>query len=197
MRQRRNECCLQSARELEAMYPQFRTEQALEYCKDSGVLYKCDLMRALQHLGLSDGNIYGETYHYLFGWEPRGVVLHSPEYPPVEQVLDMAHKAGAVVVLAHPTVYKSMPLVRELAAAGKIDGIEVDHPRNSPADRAECIELCRKYGLIPLGGSDFHGANHKVPHPLGTCLTADESLARLEELGGGTPSCPVTGRIKI
>ena len=94
MRQRRNECCLQSARELEAMYPQFRTEQALEYRKDSGVLYKCDLMRALQHLGLSDGNIYGETYHYLFGWEPRGVVLHSPGYPPVEQVLDMAHKAG-------------------------------------------------------------------------------------------------------
>ena len=63
-----------------------------------------------------------------------------------------------------------MPLVRELAAAGKIDGIEkVDHPRNSPADRAECIELCRKYRLIPLGGSDFHGANHKVPRPLGTC----------------------------
>ena len=37
-RQRRNECCLQSARELEAIFPQFRTEQALEYARDSGVL---------------------------------------------------------------------------------------------------------------------------------------------------------------
>lgn len=82
MRQRRNECCLQSAREIEAIYPQFRTEQALEYAKDSGVLYKSGIMQALRELGLAD-SIYGETYHYLFGWNPRGVVLHSPEYIPV------------------------------------------------------------------------------------------------------------------
>ena len=30
-----------------------------------------------------------------------------------------------VVVFAHPTVYKSMPLLRELVAEGAIDGIEV------------------------------------------------------------------------
>ena len=46
MRQRRNECCLQSAREIEVLYPQFRTEQALEYAKDSGVLYKSGSCRA-------------------------------------------------------------------------------------------------------------------------------------------------------
>ena len=44
---------------------------------------------------------------------------------------------GAVLVFAHPTVYKSMPLVRQLAKEGIIDGIEVEHPRNSPEDRAE------------------------------------------------------------
>ena len=60
MRQRRNECCLQSAREIEAIYPQFRTEQALEYAKDSGVLYKSGIMQALRELGLAD-SIYGET----------------------------------------------------------------------------------------------------------------------------------------
>ena len=47
MRQRRNQCCLQSARELEAIYPQFTTEQALEYARDSGVLYKSGIMQAL------------------------------------------------------------------------------------------------------------------------------------------------------
>ena len=47
MRQRRNECCLQSAREIEQIYPQFRTEQALEYAKDSGVLFKSGIMQAL------------------------------------------------------------------------------------------------------------------------------------------------------
>ena len=50
MRQRRNECCLQSARELEAIFPQFRTEQALEYARDSGVLYKSGIMQALREL---------------------------------------------------------------------------------------------------------------------------------------------------
>lgn len=39
-----------------------------------------------------------------------------------------AKAAGAVLVFAHPTVYKSMPLVRQLAKEGIIDGIEVEHP---------------------------------------------------------------------
>ncbi len=181
MRQRRNECCLQSARELEAIYPQFRTEQALEYAKDSGVLFKSGIMQALQQLGLCDG-IYTELYHKLFGWNPRGIVLHSPEYIPVREVLVTAKASGAVVVFAHPTVYKSMPLVRELVKEGMIDGIEIDHPRNSPEDRAECKTLCEQYGLICTGGTDFHGANHAHPHPVGTCTTSNEQIARIEEL---------------
>ena len=181
MRQRRNECCLQSARELEAMFPQFRTEQALEYAKDSGVLFKSGIMQALGQLGLSDG-IYGERYTELFGWNPQGKVLHSPEYFPVQQVLETAKAAGGVVVFAHPTVYKSMPLVRELAAAGLIDGIEVEHPSNSPEDKAECAALCERYGLIHTGGTDFHGSNHKHPHPVGTCTTADDQIERIRAL---------------
>ena len=76
LRQRRNECGLQSAKEIEALYPQFRTEQALEYAKDSGVLFKSGIMEALHQLGLCDA-VYGRLYSYLFGWEPRGVVLHQ------------------------------------------------------------------------------------------------------------------------
>ena len=165
MRQRRNECALQSCREIEALYPQFRTEQALEYAQDSGVLFKSGIMQALQQLGLCDG-IYTGLYHELFGWEPRGKCLHSPTYPPVREVLATAKAAGAVVVFAHPTVYKSMPLLRELVAEGAIDGIEVHHPRNSPEDRTECAELCKKHDLIVTGGSDFHGANHGKPRPV-------------------------------
>lgn len=181
MRQRRNECTLQSAREIEALYPQFRTEQALEYAKDSGVLFKSGIMQALHELGLCDG-VYTELYHKLFGWNPRGIVLHSPEYLPVQEVLATAKASGAVVVFAHPTVYKSMPLVRELVKEGMIDGIEVEHPRNSPEDKAECAALCAQYGLIHTGGTDFHGANHAHPHPVGTCITTDDQIARIEEL---------------
>ena len=148
-------------------------ELALEYAQDSGVLFKSGIMQALQQLGLCDG-IYTGLYHELFGWEPRGKCLHSPTYPPVREVLATAKAAGAVVVFAHPTVYKSMPLLRELVAEGAIDGIEVHHPRNSPEDRTECAELCKKHDLIVTGGSDFHGANHGKPHPVGACVTEDD-----------------------
>ena len=100
LRQRRNECGLQSAKEIEALYPQFRTEQALEYAKDSGVLFKSGIMEALHQLGLCDA-VYGKLYSYLFGWEPRGVVLHQVKYPSVQEVIATAKAAGAVLVFAH------------------------------------------------------------------------------------------------
>lgn len=181
MRDRRNACVLQSAHELESIHPQFCTEQALEYAKDAGVLFKSGVMQALCELGLAEG-IYGDEFHRLFGSKPKGLVLHDPEYESVEAVLETIRAARAVVIFAHPTVYKSMDLVRELAAAGKIDGIEVEHPRNSAEDKAECIALCERYGLIRTGGTDFHGSNHKHPHPIGTCVTADDQLARIEAL---------------
>ena len=40
----------------------------------------------------------------------------------------------------------------------------------------------RPYGLIRTGGTDFHGANHKKVHPVGTCITPDDQIARIEEL---------------
>ena len=170
MRRRRNECCLQSAREIEAMYPQFRTEQALEYAKDSGVLFKSGIMQALQELGLCQG-IYGELYHYLFGWNPRGVVLHSPEYLPVEEVIETARATKGRADFRPSHVYKSMPLVRQLVAEGKLDGIEIVHPeqrggqgrvpgpvREVRADRDGGHRFPRvQRGPSPSGGDLRHG----------------------------------------
>ena len=88
-------------------------------------------MQALCELGLAQG-IYGETYSKLFGWNPRGIVLHSPEYIPVREVLETARAAGAVVVFAHPTVYKSMPLLRELGTASR-STTPATAPRTGPS----------------------------------------------------------------
>lgn len=176
----RNAAWITSARELEAVYPQFRAEMALEYAKDSGVLYKSGIMQALGELGLVQGGIYGETYQKIFG--KNGMIRRSPAYYSVEKVLEILQESKAVVVFAHPSVYNSMELVQELAAAGKIDGIEVEHPRNTEADRAACRALCAKYGLILTGGTDFHGSNSKDPKPLGTCTTAEDQIERIRAL---------------
>ena len=75
-----------------------------------------------------------------------------------------------------------LPSVRELAAEGAVDGIEVYHPSNSPEDSAECLALCKQYGLVATAGTDFHGRNHKHPHPIGTCTAPDEAAAQLRAI---------------
>ena len=76
----------------------------------------------------------------------------------------------------------NVALLRELAAEGAVDGIEVYHPSNSPEDSAECLALCKQYGLVATAGTDFHGRNHKHPHPIGTCTAPDEAAAQLRAI---------------
>ena len=137
-------------------------------------------MRILWQYGLSDG-MYNEVYRSLFGLRPvRGKILHTPKYETVDTVLDLIKACRGVAVLAHPSVYKSMPLARDLIRAGRLDGVEIDHPRNTPEDRAELTALARQYNLIVTGGTDFHGMNANNPRPVGAFYTADDQIARIE-----------------
>jgi hypothetical protein len=182
MAERRLTAMLQSCKELEAICPQFRTEEALELAKDSGTLFKAQVMRVLWQYGLADG-MYNTVYKSLFGLKPvRGRILHTPRYEPVDTVLDVIKASRAVVVLAHPSVYHSMELARELIAAGRLDGVEIDHPRNTPEDRAELTRLAKENGLIVTGGTDYHGINTVTPRPVGAFTTSDEMIARIGDI---------------
>ena len=182
MAERRLTAMLQSCKELEAICPQFRTAEALELAKDSGTLFKAQVMRVLWQYGLADG-MYNTVYKSLFGLKPvRGRILHTPRYEPVDTVLDVIKASRAVVVLAHPSVYHSMELARELIAAGRLDGVEIDHPRNTPEDRAELTRLAKENGLIVTGGTDYHGINTVTPRPVGAFATGDEMIARIGDI---------------
>ena len=182
MNKRRYDAVYQSCKELEEICPQFKTEEALEFAKDSGTLYKAHVMRVLWQYGLSDG-MYNTVYRSLFGLRPvRGKILHTPVYETVDTILNLIQECRGVAVLAHPSVYHSMPLARELIAAGRLDGVEIDHPRNTEEDKAELEQLAAEYGLIVTGGTDYHGMNTNTPHPVGTCTTADEQIARIRAL---------------
>ena len=69
MARRRREAVLQSCRELEEFCPQFKTEEALAFAKDSGTLYKAHVMRVLWQYGLADG-MYNNVYRSLFALRP-------------------------------------------------------------------------------------------------------------------------------
>ena len=182
MAERRLTAMLQSCKELEAICPQFRTEEALALAKDSGTLFKAHVMRVLWQYGLADG-MYNTVYKSLFGLKPvRGRILHTPRYEPVDTVLDVIKASRAVVVLAHPSVYHSMELARELIAAGRLDGVEIDHPRNTPEDKAELIRMAQENGLIITGGTDYHGLNTVTPRPVGAFSTRDEMIARIGDI---------------
>ena len=66
MAERRLTAMLQSCKELEQICPQFRTEEALELARDSGTLFKAQVMRVLWQYGLADG-MYNTVYKSLFG----------------------------------------------------------------------------------------------------------------------------------
>lgn len=182
MAERRKNAMLQSCAELEALCPQFKTEEALALAADSGTLFKAHVMKVLWQYGLADG-MYNQVYRNLFGLRPvRGRILHTPRYEPVDAVLKLIQSCRGVVVLAHPSVYGSMPLVRELVAAGRLDGVEVHHPRNTPEDKEELLKLAAEHDLIVTGGTDYHGLNTVTPRPVGSFTTGDDMVARIADM---------------
>ena len=99
---------------------------------------------------------------------------------PVEAV-ELIHGAGGVAVLAHPSVHAgaaAVPeaVVRAMAAAG-LDGLEVDHPDQPPAERARWRALAAELGLEPTGASDCHGALYG--YRLGSDRTPDAGVEHL------------------
>ncbi len=68
------------------------------------------------------------------------------------------HSAGGLAVLAHPAQSGTRDRIEAFARTG-IDGVEVRHPSHSPEDVARLTALVDFFGLVPSGGSDWHGAS--------------------------------------
>lgn len=77
--------------------------------------------------------------------------------------IDTIKAAGGAAVLAHPTLYELNVaqleiLCRELIPYG-LDGIECQYSTYTPEQTKEITVLAKRLGLLPSGGSDFHGKN--------------------------------------
>jgi len=93
-------------------------------------------------------------------------------------VLDLAHRAGAIVSFAHPGVTKKDQLLEPLAEAG-LDAIEAHHSDHTPEMRDHFRGVAASLGLATSGGSDFHGYGETRATLGSVCLPADE-FASLE-----------------
>lgn len=153
-------------------------EMVKEIAKDSCTVFKSHIMSALMEAGYTD-KIYGNLYKEIFDWK-RGFAKTKIEYPNVYEVIKLIHSAGGISVLAHPSVYDTIPAIPKLIKNG-IDGIECWYPRASENDTCILLDYTKKYNLLRTGGTDFHGYSSGMINPIGTCITPDDDLKKLLE----------------
>lgn len=83
----------------------------------------------------------------------------------VADAIALVHRAGGIAVWAHPGELATPARIARLAALG-LDAVEVLHPSHPPYLVQRLVENTEKAGLIPSGGSDWHGT-HDGPRKLG------------------------------
>jgi 3',5'-nucleoside bisphosphate phosphatase len=74
-----------------------------------------------------------------------------------EDAIGLIHAVGGLAVVAHP--YEGKNVIDQLpglAEAG-LDGVETYYQGYGPDRVSELLALCGKLGMLPTGGSDFHG----------------------------------------
>ena len=96
----------------------------------------------------------------------------------VADAIEIAHASGAIVIWAHPGWECRRASLEPLIAAG-LDGVEVRHPSHNAEDVKRIAALVDFFGLLPSGGSDWHGTADG-PRSIGCMHVPHEWLVRQE-----------------
>ncbi len=101
---------------------------------------------------------------------------------PVE-VVQLLLRVGGLAVLAHPRelVGELGHLLPPLKAAGLV-GMEVYYQDYTPEEIEALLEWARRFDLLPLGGSDYHGLGGPQQREPGDIPLPDEPVQKLLEL---------------
>jgi len=158
---------------------------------DGGVVGRPHIARAMVAVGVisSPDEAFGPD------WIGTGGRAHVTRYAlDPARAITLIRAAGGVTVLAHPRAGARawmMPddVIADLAAAG-LHGVEVWHPDQDQAQRAQLTALAADLGLVASGGSDDHGA--LTGYRIGCETIAPEEYQRL--LSQATGAAPERGR---
>lgn len=175
----RTACAKEMIENVKKIYP-ITMDSVMKHVGGSKSIFKQHIMHALIDYGYST-HFYGRLNDELFDLK-KGSCIVEREYPDVHYVLDLIHSARGCAVMAHPVLYDSMDLLKELAEAGKIDGAEVYHYTADEAAQKDILDIAEKYGLIVTGGSDFHGLYNARPTHIGQNTTDFENLDKILKL---------------
>lgn len=110
--------------------------------------------------------------------------------PTVAEVVDMVHRAGGLVSLAHPAVTDADVRIPDWAAAG-LDALEAYHSDHTPEDTARYLALAADLNLAVTGGSDYHGDTRAERSCLGYTTLPQQEFDRLVQ-GRGSGLLPLS-----
>ena len=175
----RRDCAKQMVKNVMERYP-ITVESVTKYATGSKSIFKQHIMRALIDYGYST-HFYGKLNDELFNLKTGSCIVER-EYPDVNFAIDLIHSARGVAVLAHPAYYDNFELLEELAASGKLDGVEAYHYTADEKQREKILEIAKKYNLIVTGGSDFHGLYNAHSTHIGSETTDEENIERILKL---------------
>lgn len=134
--------------------------------KDAGYVNRAHIAAAMMEKGYT-ASIKEAFKRYL---SPKHGYYVPPKRADVFETIRFIKSLGAVAVLAHPFLNLDEQALREFlpeAAQAGLDGMEVLYPLFDEEQSRTLAAMAAEFGLLPSGGSDFHGANK--PHiQLGT-----------------------------
>ena len=82
-----------------------------------------------------------------------------------QEAITAIRAAGGFASWAHPGLSGKKEFLADFINCG-LQGIEVSHPEHTAAQEGLYRSLCKRYGLVVTGGSDFHGQNENNSHDL-------------------------------
>lgn len=97
-------------------------------------------------------------------------------------VVDAAHRSGAVCLIAHPghgdyMLDYDLLMLDQVRQEAPLDGLEVYHPKHTPAQAAMYLEYAQKHHLLISSGSDSHRPEKPpVKYPAEICRALLERL---------------------
>ena len=154
-----------------------READVLQVAGSSRSIGRFHIARALVKKG--EFNTIREVFEKMLG---KDKPAYAPRYfPEVEEIIDVIHQSGGQASLAHPKLIGDDSLVEKICA--KVDGIEVFYPNHQPQDIQKYMDFAKKFNLLIVGGSDFHGSASRFVNALGEFTIADELAKKIYDLG--------------
>jgi hypothetical protein len=152
-RERRNERLLELLADLGISI----TREEVELEAGSDVIGRPHFAAVLIRRGLV-GSVEEAFRRFLAKGAPAYV---EREHVEPSEIFELAERSGALVSIAHPMTLELAPsdldrLLAEYAEAG-VTGVECYYSSYDDDLQAELVGRARRHGLVPTGGSDFHG----------------------------------------